>query len=472
MTILVRRAAGNRDTPASLPGGVRRMASWLCLTAIVAVAADCYLVEGLIAPGQIVSGSMAPSMLGPHFLVTCGDCGYRFRCDAENVSAGQAVVCPNCFYEDNQVRAETRRPGERFLVERATYALRRPRRWAAVVFRCPSDAKTYCVKRIVGLPGETVQLDRGDVYINGNIARKTIAQQHEMAILVHDNRWASRLADLPPRWKTESAGSMWRPDGAGFRYRSVAAGQRAGRVTNQPKATERVDYLSYHHWRTRPGRPNRPEHVPITDDYAYNPNTSRRLHDMTDLMLVCRAWIEGSGSVWFRAMAGRQVWEAELAMGAEGLATRWTLFCNGKPIDDQELRPSALAMNRWRTITWSVIDRQIILAIDGQAVAGHLIEASNATPQPTATPLAIGFLSHGTSTTVEIQDIRVLRDVYYTVPQRSASGRDGGQSVRLPSDGYFVLGDNSPISDDSRSWTFGPVLRGSQIVGRPVSLPW
>ena len=46
-------------------------------------------------------------------------------------------------------------------------------------------------------------------------------------------------------------------------------------------------------------------------------------------------------------------------------------------------------------------------------------------------------------------------------------------AVHLGADDFFVLGDNSPVSNDSRFWSEGPVVRGSMFVGKPflVHLP-
>lgn len=60
--------------------------------------------------------------------------------------------------------------GERILVDRTAYWFRSPARWQIVVLRCPHEPLTYCVKRIVGLPGERVQIRDGRVLVNGAVA--------------------------------------------------------------------------------------------------------------------------------------------------------------------------------------------------------------------------------------------------------------------------------------------------------------
>lgn len=48
---------------------------------------------------------------------------------------------------------------------------RLPARGEVVVFRCPQNAKNYCVKRVVGLPGDRIQVSKKRLYINGETAK-------------------------------------------------------------------------------------------------------------------------------------------------------------------------------------------------------------------------------------------------------------------------------------------------------------
>jgi signal peptidase I len=59
--------------------------------------------------------------------------------------------------------------GERLLVAKNSYRQALPARGAIVVFRCPRNPNEDYVKRVIALPGETVELRNGTVYINGNV---------------------------------------------------------------------------------------------------------------------------------------------------------------------------------------------------------------------------------------------------------------------------------------------------------------
>lgn len=62
--------------------------------------------------------------------------------------------------------------GDNLLVDKLTYRFRDPKRYEIVVFPYKYEEDTYYIKRIIGLPGETVQIIDGYVYINGKKMEK------------------------------------------------------------------------------------------------------------------------------------------------------------------------------------------------------------------------------------------------------------------------------------------------------------
>jgi signal peptidase I len=57
--------------------------------------------------------------------------------------------------------------GERVLANKLTYHLSSPKRGDIVIFDYPKDVSQVYVKRVVGLPGETVAIQAGQVFIDG-----------------------------------------------------------------------------------------------------------------------------------------------------------------------------------------------------------------------------------------------------------------------------------------------------------------
>ena len=57
--------------------------------------------------------------------------------------------------------------GDNLIVDKLSYHFREPKRFEIIVFPYRHKENTYYIKRIIGLPGETVQVKDGYVYING-----------------------------------------------------------------------------------------------------------------------------------------------------------------------------------------------------------------------------------------------------------------------------------------------------------------
>lgn len=59
------------------------------------------------------------------------------------------------------------------IIDELTYRFRDPERGEAVVFRYPNDPGIFYIKRIIGLPGERVDIYKGTIKINGTILNES-----------------------------------------------------------------------------------------------------------------------------------------------------------------------------------------------------------------------------------------------------------------------------------------------------------
>lgn len=70
--------------------------------------------------------------------------------------------------------------GNHLMVNKFIYYFKKPKRGDIIVFVYPVNPKKDFIKRLVGLPGETIEVKDGSVFINGEELRapQTIAERH------------------------------------------------------------------------------------------------------------------------------------------------------------------------------------------------------------------------------------------------------------------------------------------------------
>jgi signal peptidase I len=392
-----------------------------------------WLVAGLFQAVIVASGSMAPALDGPHRLWTCGACGEAFTCGLESLpQAGRPAVCPYC-QSPNDAGAGVDRRGSRVIVDRSAYYWRAPRRWECVVLNGPRQEHAWSVKRIVGLPGERVEIREGEVWIDGQIARKTLAQTRQTAVRVHAARApANAHWDLDGGWQTEHD-----------RYVHPAD------TTSAPQGERAIQWLEYHHparSRTAGAR----DRGPILDESPCNQAESRLLNPVSDVLVTCRVACGRSGALLVRGSSGGRRFVVRLDLDANEVTLR----------RDQLVVASKRAIDLGRgpfQLDWMLADGQAQLAIDGQLVV-ECVSPSNGAP-PDGWP-GLAFGAEGAD--VSLSRLQVLRDVYYT-PGPPGSNHE----YVLGPDEYFLLGDNSPHSEDSRWWPRSGVA-AEHLIGRAL----
>jgi signal peptidase I len=413
-----------------------------------------WFIDGLAIPRVVSSGSMANTLLGPHQRVVCPDCGFTFSCDVAQKPVKNRAVCPNCGYVNTALKEPLELDGDRLLINRWVYDFRRPRRWEIVAFHRSPDAEKVLVKRVIGLPGETVEIRDGDVYIDGEILRKKLIQQMTMSVMVHDNSYLPTLSkNIPLRWETDVKDSEWTLSNGRLIHPEHAEDER--------KST--IDWIAYKHWRRMPGQMESVEETPITDLVGYNQSTPRYeedVHQVNDLMIYFKMLnLSNEGSLYIRAIVSKRLVWVELDPRNGSYRIK---------LDNQEILRKANNLPIYllgKDVIISTFDHQLILSIGGRPIISQPIdelEGLESSIDSNTQQFAIGARNLG----IEISDLKVLRDIYYTEPLGPKNRWATDKPLHLGVGQYFVLGDNSPISEDSRTWPEHPTVNENQILGK------
>lgn len=133
--------------------------------------------------------------------------------------------------------------GDQLIADKVTYRFRDPERFDIVIFPYQYADNTYFIKRIIGLPGETVRIDeQGNIYINGEIleedygcetieyaglAAEEIQLGEDEYFVLGDNRNVSEDSRYP------DVGNIKRKDLIGRAFVRIYPFSKFGLLTNQ-----------------------------------------------------------------------------------------------------------------------------------------------------------------------------------------------------------------------------------------------
>lgn len=129
--------------------------------------------------------------------------------------------------ETGQSMEPTIEVGDKVIIDQVTYHFHLPERYDVVAFPNPENLEEYDIKRVIGLPGETVMIKDGRIYINGDILanreaydRCTLAGLAAEPIVLSENEYFvlgdNRLASEDSRFDkmgniktSEILGKVW-----------------------------------------------------------------------------------------------------------------------------------------------------------------------------------------------------------------------------------------------------------------------
>ncbi|MCA9154663.1 MAG: hypothetical protein KDA38_07730, partial [Planctomycetales bacterium] len=313
------------------------------------------------------------------------------------------------------------------------------------------------VKRIVGLPGELVAIRDGDLLVDDQIARKTLDEFRQMAILVFDDNWSRSVTARVPTgstWEGRSPRQEWRRDGDGYSFVGPNPRDAFGSGSDREHFSGRDDELQWLEFDMRRRYLAASEQIstPMLDVYGYNQSLSRELQTAHDLLCVTRLRVNDADVTVWRLKDGQERFE----LWSDWRTGRLRLLHNDRLVWARNV--GWLSHPTGGMVEVALVDRQVIFAVDGVTWLRYPYEST----QPRndiLRPIAIG----GLRGSFRVDQIRVYRDVHYL--HAYGVGWPWKASRPLAEDEYFVLGDNSPASMDSRQLGGRFIVR-EQILGR------
>ncbi|MFA6186964.1 MAG: signal peptidase I [Phycisphaerae bacterium] len=423
---------------------------WLITAFVLAFVFRAFVLEAF----RIPTGSMADTLMGDHFQICCTECGYRYEYNfnpyiAKNykTAAGQGLYrlwpsprCPSCGYYENPSTLVPKSNGDRILVFKCLYQFIEPRRWDVIVFKCPTEPGTNYIKRLIGKPGETIEIIDGDIYINNVLQRKPDTVQDEVWMCVYDNAYQP-VRKMENRFNGHSWHQPFTNDtDSQWKYNP----QEPTKFTLAASA-EKTNIMFYD---TTKGNNFRAA-------YGYgDPRYYDNIPYCSDLMMKYYARFDaGQSSVGIGLKKYETLYKAYVNSTGEMIIEK--VDTAGKTLELARGKTSLPVEGKSFFVKFANVDHQLVFEVEKEKLVYDMGTNKDDAGQRLAEiePKALIF---GTGS-LTLNDVALYRDINYLSirpDNRQPVDRAGeGNPFTLGKDEFFAMGDNSPDSADSRLWS-------------------
>jgi signal peptidase I len=433
---------------------------WLITAFVLAFLFRAFVMEAF----RIPTGSMADTLKGAHFRLRCTQCGYKYDYGLGNYRLPRDTIprgylkpmpsrCPSCGHYQPTGGTMPVAYGDRILVLKCIYQFFEPKQWDVVVFKNPLDPSENYIKRLVGRPGETVEIIDGDVYINGQISRKPPKVQDELWMPVYDNdyqparprevsfnrhAWRQPFRNIgPSKWEIDKANpAIFRLDSPddqlnamiydtsmGNDFRATYAYDDVREYRNMPHCSDLMVcfYARLTDWTA--GEEKDAAHS-VSHSQGHIGISLRKYQ--TDY----RAWVDSTGEMVVAKVSDNK----ERILKQEPGRFRLT----DKPV----------------LVKFANVDHRLIFEVGTEKLTYDLGRGpEDAGPRRTSISPRVQVFGSGK---LMLSNVAIFRDIHYTAT-KFANSREIGRAIEgnpftLGEDEFFVLGDNSPNSEDGRWW--------------------
>ncbi len=388
----------------------------------------------------VVSGSMGQAIPGPHYALQCYDCKIPLIVDAGTVGDENLPICFNCGAPNSleDISAQVTPVGYRDMEEGFLT------RWRRVVF---DYQDSRYIKRIVGLPGEQIAIEDGELFVDGELYQKDLQEFDQLSSLVFD----SRFQPHDPSYNLLNRFGV-RGDDQGWIYTLDKVFAFDAPVKTRPQ------WLDYYHWNVVAGfvpPVERGTSTAIFDYLPYNQFIPRSQLNFVDDFVV-----DVSLKIYEPGVVGLRLLNVELELDFKQFELRSQADTGSGKV--------SLAKIKWDDKGTEVKFR--VGLIDGLLIfANNDVYAESNAQRLKLTgdynvDLAARLNPISISTDEGILDIthlRIARDIYWLGADYTANRWETEVTEVKPA--FLLIGDNQPVSRDCRQW--GEAIQKDAIVG-------